>query len=128
MNQTDTTSFQPLAFDEPDGNLIAFRIDKGKVTAEQAEPLFERIRTAHADGRKLRVFYELHGIPMSQMGVVVEKLKQLGTILRTIERIAIVGDQRWLTVYRAVMDPITKMDIRVFGTDEADTALAWIRE
>ena len=58
----------------------------------------------------------------------LDKLKALGTILKTIERVAVIGDQRWLAAYTAIFDPITKADLRYFTTEEKETAAAWIRE
>ena len=40
---------------------------------------------------------------------------------------AIVGDAGWLELYAKVIDPITKPDIRHFGTADKDAALAWLR-
>lgn len=117
-----------LDLDDPEAGLLAYSIQHGKVTAEQGKEIFERISAAAGEGRKLRLYYELHSIPSTEGSVILEKLKQLGTILKTIERLAIVGDQRWLPAYRAIVDPITRMDIRHFTTDQADEARAWIRE
>lgn len=127
MTETAATTFRPLEIDEPEGRLIAYEVG-GKVTAEQAEPLFARIKKAASEGRKLRLYYELHGLPSTEGSVVVEKFKNLGTILKTIERVAIVGDQGWLSVYTAVADPITKMEIQSFKTDQREAARAWIQE
>lgn len=127
MTKLETATFHPLDFDEPEGRLIAYEVG-GKITAEQARPLFDRIERAAAEGRKLRVYYELHGFPTSEPGVLLEKLKHLGTILKTIERIAIVGDQRWLTAYTVIFDPITKADIRNFKSDDQAAARTWIQE
>ena len=127
MTKLETSTFQPLDFDEPDGRLIAYEI-AGKITAEQARPLFDRIERAAAEGRQLRVYYEIQGFPTGERSVLLEKLKHLGTILKTIERIAIVGDQRWLTAYTIIFDPMTRADIRNFKSDDRAAALDWIRE
>jgi len=127
MTKLETSTFQPLDFNEPEGRLIAYEV-AGKITAEQAQPVFDRIERANAEGRKLRLYYELHGFPTSEGSVMLEKLRHLGTILKTIERIAIVGDQRWLTAYTVIFDPLTKADLRNFKSDDRAAALAWIQE
>ena len=127
MTNTESVAFRPLDIDEPEGRLIAYEVG-GKITAEQAKVLFDRIEKAAAEDRKLRLYYELHGFPTSEASVMLEKLKRMGTILKTIERVAIVGDQRWLGVYAAIFDPFTKMKLRRFKNEEKDAALAWIRE
>ena len=59
--------------------------------------------------------------------------RRLATVLFTdivgsTEYAAKLGDQRWLAAYTAIFDPITKMDLRHFKTEEKDAAAAWIRE
>jgi hypothetical protein len=126
MSSTEPAGLQRLDIDDPAAGVLAYAV-RGKVTAEQGQELFSRFTRAAEEGRKLRLFYELHGFPSAEPSVYLDKLKALGTLLKTIERVAIVGDQRWLDVYTAIIDPITKADIRHFTTDERDAAVAWIR-
>jgi hypothetical protein len=127
MNVDQSEGLQRLEFDDPAAGIIAYTIG-GKITAEQAAEVFSEIDAAHAEGRKLRIFYEMHGFPTAAPSVFVEKFKHLGTILKTVERMAIVGDQRWLGVYTKIMDPITKPKMRHFTIDERAAAVEWIRE
>ena len=119
--------FHPLDIDEPEGNLIAYAVG-GKITTEQAQPLFDRIEKAAAEDRKLRLYYEMDGFPSSELGVFFEKMKHMRAIFKAFDRVAIVGDQGWLSVYTKIFDPITKMDIRNFKVEERDAARAWVRE
>ena len=113
--------------DDDEAGILAYSIE-GKITAEQAKEIFDRIEIGAAAGRRLRVYYEMQGFPKSEPSVFLEKLKRLGTILKTVERLAIVGDQRWLALYTAIFDPITRAELRRFKTDERGEAAAWIRE
>ncbi len=127
MSNVDSAGLRRLDIDDPEAGILAYSIE-GKVTSEQGQEIFERIEEAAKQGRKLRLYYELHGFPTAEAGVYLDKLKALGTILRTIERVAVIGDQRWLAVYTAIFDPITKADLRHFTTEEKDAAAAWVRE
>ncbi len=116
-----------LEFDDPAAGLMAYSVG-GKITAEQAQEVFDAIQAAADAGRKLRLYYELHGFPTAEPSVFVEKLKHMGAIWRAVERMAIVGDQRWLGVYTKLMDPVTKPDLRHFGVEEREAARAWLAE
>jgi hypothetical protein len=125
MTESETTGLRTLDFDDPAGGLLAYTID-GKITAEQAQPIFQRIEDAADEGRALRLYYELEGFPSAEASVFLEKLEHMRSIFKAVERLAIVGDQRWLELYVKVFDPITKVQLRHFSG--RDAALAWLRE
>jgi len=127
MSSVESKGMRRLELDDPEAGVLAYSVE-GKISAEQGQELFERVRAAANEGRRLRLYYEIHGFPTAEAGVYLDKLKAIGTIWRTIERMAIVGDQRWLGVYTAMFDPITKPDLKHFKTGQKDAALAWIRE
>ena len=123
----DSKGLTRLEIDDDEAGLLAYSL-AGKATTEQGEEFFTRVQTAHDAGRKVRVYYEMHGFPSADMGVVRTKLEHLGAMWNAIERMALVGDQGWLAIYTKLADPVTKPDIRHFSTDEKDAALAWLRE
>jgi len=127
MSVEQVQGLQLLDLDDPAAGIMAYSVG-GKITAEQGQDIFARIDAAAAEGRKLRLYYELHGFPTAAPSVFLEKFKRLGKILKTIERMAIVGDQRWLAAYTTIFDPITKPDMRHFKTEERAAAIDWIRE
>lgn len=126
MTTSQTGGLIPLEAHDPEAGLLAYAVG-GKITDEQAQSVFDEIKRASEAGRSLRIYYELEGFPSGTPSMMLEKLKMLGTILKTIERMAIVGDQRWLDLYQAIINPITKMEIQHFKTDQRDAALTWIR-
>ncbi len=127
MSGVETAGLQLLDLDDAEAGIIAYSVG-GRVTGEQAQEVWDRVDAAAAEGRKLRLYYEMHGFPSGEPSVFLEKMKRVGKIMKTIERMAIIGDQRWLGVYTRIVDPITKMDIRHFTTEQKDAAAAWIRE
>lgn len=128
MSDAQTSGFSLLDFDDPADGLLAYAMRPGDMTEEQMAPVWQRFDEAKAAGTKLRLYAEMHGIPSVDSGVVFDKLKRLGTILGTIDRMAIVGDAGWLEFYAKVIDPITKPRIKHFGTADAEVAKAWLRE
>ena len=114
-------------FDDAAAGLLAYEVDGGDLTEDKATPVWARFEAAKSEGRKLRVYAEMHAIPHVQGGVILDKLKRIGTLLSTMDRLAIVGDHGWLGIYEKLVDPVTRFDIRHFTTDQADEALAWLR-
>lgn len=129
MTDDDSTrGFSLLEFDDPEGGLLAYAMSAGALTEGEMAPIWKRFDDAKAKGTKLRLFAEMHGMPNVEPGFVWDKLKRIGTIMGTVERMAIVGDAGWLELYAKVIDPLTKPDVRHFGTAERDAALDWLRE
>ncbi|MDH3842650.1 MAG: STAS/SEC14 domain-containing protein, partial [Myxococcales bacterium] len=109
-------------------NLIAYSLGEGEVTDDELEPYWKRFDEAVSDGRKLRIYAEMHALPSFGQGLVVEKLKRLTTVTSAVERMAIVGDARWLAAYAKNVSPIIGADIRHFPMADKDAALDWVRE
>jgi SpoIIAA-like len=127
MTDLETPGLQLLDIDDAEAGLIAYTVG-GKITAEQTQEIWDRVDAAAEGGRKLRFYCEMHGFPTAESSVYIEKLKHVGKLMKTIERMAIVGDQRWIGAYTKIMDPITKPDLRHFTSEQVADARAWIRE
>jgi hypothetical protein len=52
----------------------------------------------------------------------------VGTLWKGIEKVAIVGDSRWLEIYIGIMDHLTPQELRHFSPDEKDVAFRWLVE
>ena len=116
-----------LDFDDPEGGVIAYSVGKGQIADEAAGEIWSRFDKAAAEGRKLSIYCEMNSIPSMDAGIIMEKFKRLGSILSTLDRFAIVGDQGWLDVYSRMVDPITRFEVRNFSTDQATLAQAWVQ-
>ncbi len=127
MNETKDTSLELLEFDDPDQGLLAYAIH-GKITAEAAAPIFERFTKASQAGTKIRIFADMQDYGGFELGVVSEKAKHLGSIFKTVERMAVVGDAGWMAIWAKVFDPVTRPDLRHFSSEQRDEALAWLQE
>lgn len=126
MSTHEPDGIEILDIDDPEAGILAYAVG-GTVTEEQAHALFERITAAAADGRKLRLLYDMHGFPSAPPKVLIEKLRLLARMLKTLERVAVIGDQTWLVGYGLFLK-LAPFEARVFKRAERDTALGWIRE
>ena len=127
MKDATSTGFRLLDFDDETSGLLAYALDEGTLLDQDAAPLWQRFKDAAAKGAKIRIYAEYHGTPKVSGGLVLAKLKTLGSILATMERMALVGDKAWMGLYEKVINPITQCEIRHFSTEERDAALAWLR-
>ena len=128
MNDTEEYGLKFLDFDDEANGLLAYSADGGEISSADAEPIWQRFREAQAAGTKIRIYAEMLAIPSVSGGLIVEKLKHLGSIMGSLERMAIVGDAGWLGIYAKIVDPMTKMDIKHFTLDQRDAAIAWLKQ
>lgn len=127
MTESELFGLRLHRFDDAAAGILAYAVDGGDLTEDKAAPVWARFDAAKAEGRKLRLYAEMHAIPHVQGGVILDKLRRIRTLLSTMDRLAIVGDHGWLGIYEKLVDPVTRFDIRHFTSDQADEALAWLR-
>lgn len=125
MSTTEPDGIEILDVDDPEAGILAYAVG-GTVTTEQAHAVFERITAAAQEGRKLQLLYDVHGFPTAPPMVLVEKLKNLGRVLKTFERVAFVGDQPWLKGY-ALLLKLAPFEFRAFPRTDFDRAVDWVR-
>ncbi len=128
MSEESKYGLKMLAIDNEKRGILAYSIDGGKISEDAAAPIWKRFDDAKDQGKKVRLYAEMSALPKASGGLVMEKLKRLGTIFTTIDRMAIVGDSGWMDVYAKIVDPITTFDVKHFATEQKDEAIAWISE
>jgi hypothetical protein len=105
------------------GSLIALRVG-GFVTKPEIERVRERFDAI--DG-KARLLLELEGLVGATPAGFWEDLKLSLRHLRTVERTAIVGDQRWIGWWAKGLARALRSEIRHFPSAERNAALDWLR-
>jgi hypothetical protein len=109
---------------ESNGALIALRVG-GMVTKPEIELV--RGRLDAIDG-KARLLLELEGMVGLTPAGFWEDLKMSLRHLRTVERAAVVGDQRWLGWWVKGLARVSPTEMRHFPSVERAAALAWLGE
>jgi hypothetical protein len=120
---TRGTEFVDLGTEDDD--VVGMRI-AGKVTAETIGALVERLETIRRAGKKARLYLDLTGYEGYDLGVVKEKLTHMGTLWSGIERCAYVVDRGWMVKMIGLVDAVTPMHLRAFGSDQDAEARAWV--
>lgn len=110
---------------EPNDRLVAVEID-GHFSAADMRAFIERLGEITGRGKKALVYQDMQGYDGVDIGALAEKLKHLGTLWKGIEKIAVVGDARWMEIYIALIDPVTPQRIKHFHGTEKDAAFAWL--
>ena len=105
-----------------------YSIDGGDIPEDASSIIWQRFDDAKAKGTTVRVYAEMSVLPKVSGKLVMEKLKRLGTIFSTVDRMAIVGDAGWMDIYAKIVDPFTKFEVKHFPVDQKEAAVAWIKE
>lgn len=105
-------------------NIIGFELD-GTIRAEEMERITAYFEEAMQQERPLRLLGRIKHIGgIEPAGLFsTDYLRMKLHALRGVERYALVGGPAWLAGWAALVDPLTKMDVRHFAA--ADEALAW---
>ena len=119
----DGIEFVDLGTDDP--NVIGVKAT-GKVTADAITRIVERIESVQASGNKARMYLDLANYEGYELPVVKEKLAHIGTFWNSIERCAYVLDKAWMSKAIGLVDAVTPMHLRAFGTDQDAEARAWV--
>jgi SpoIIAA-like len=112
-----------LAPDQP--NVIALRAS-GDLTGQAMHDFIDRIKNAHEEHGKLRLFVDLTNYDGFEWSVVGEKLANFQTLMTSFDRLAYVVDKQWMASWISLVDAVTPMQFRAFKSEESDDAIAWI--
>lgn len=109
---------------ESQGALIALRVG-GMVTKPEMELVSRRLDGIEG---KARLLLELEGLVGLTPAGFWEELRLSLRHLRTIERAAIVGDQRWLKWWVKSLARVSPTQTRHYTLSEKEQALQWLTE
>jgi len=112
-------------------HLVAMRIS-GSITAEDISKAYRATEDALKDNERISFFAEIEGsVNITIEGLAKDLVEGLGQItkLGRYYRAAVVTNQGWIAaITRAEGVLFCTIDMRVFGLDESDKALAWASE
>ncbi|MEZ4454629.1 MAG: STAS/SEC14 domain-containing protein [Nannocystaceae bacterium] len=98
----------------------------GRVTLEDTRPFFDAIEAVHARGAKCRLLLDMGDLRGAELGVAWEKMHHMRALMTSIERLAVIGEQRWLDLWLKVATHIMPTEARHFHASELDAAWAWL--
>jgi hypothetical protein len=113
--------------EEANGRILVAELS-GKLTKEDFHkflPEAERLITRHG---KIRVLCPVHNFDGWELGALWEDIKFDLKHFSDIERLALVGHQKWQSGMAIFCRPFTESKVRHFDQDDLDKAEAWVRD
>jgi hypothetical protein len=110
---------------QPDERVLAYELT-GNFTGDDMRTFIERLEKISSSGQKALLYQDMAEYGSVDLEAIQEKLKNLGTIWRAVEKIAVVGDARWLEIYIGIMDHLTPQQMKYFDRAQKDEAFAWL--
>ncbi len=110
---------------QPNERLLAYELS-GDFTGDDMRTFVERLEKIADSGRKALLYQDMVARGSFDFETIRVKIQNLGTIWRSVEKIAIVGDARWLEIYIGILDHLTPQHMKYFERSEKDEAFAWL--
>jgi len=107
--------------------VLAFKMS-GKLHDEDYKtfvPLIDAVAAKQGKVRLLAVFQDFHGWDLHALW---DDIKFATTHCTKIERIALVGDQKWEAWMATICKPFTMAKIKYFDASQIEAAWAWLGE
>ncbi len=114
-------------YEENGGKLLAIHVT-GNLVKQDYEgfvPVFERLVRAHG---KLRVLFDLSGFLGWKEGSFWDEIKFDLKHFSDIDRLAMVGDNKWQEGLATFSKPFTQATVRYFDVAKAEDAFRWLKE
>ena len=108
-------------------SVLAFRLS-GKLHDADYESFVPAIDAVLAKEGKVRLLAQFHDFHGWDMHALWDDIKFSTTHCTKIERIALVGEEKWEKGMAAVCKPFTMAQIRYFDADEMKAAESWLGE
>ena len=109
----------------PSERLLAYEIS-GDFTGDDMRAFVERLDKIANSGQKALLYQDMVDRGSFDFETIKIKIQNLGTIWRSVEKIAIVGDARWLEIYISLVDHLTPQQMKYFERTEKVEAFAWL--
>ena len=110
---------------EPNERLLVYEIS-GDFTGDDMRSFVERLEKIANSGQKALLYQDIVDRGSFDFETIKVKIQNLGIIWRSVEKIAIVGDARWLEIFIGILDHLTPQQMKYFERSEKDEAFAWL--
>jgi hypothetical protein len=110
---------------ETAGNTLGWRIE-GRLSDAEVAAMHEQLDAAIAASGSVRLLVDLTGLEGVEPAAAWEDLRRSFGKLDAIERMALLGDERWQEWLATASDAVTSVDVRYLA-DRREVAWAWVR-
>ena len=110
---------------EPNERLLAYELS-GDFTGDDMRSFVERLEKIANSSQKALLYQDMVDRGSFDFETIKVKIQNLGTIWRSVEKIAVVGESKWLEVYIGLVDHLTPQQVKYFDSSEKAEAFAWL--
>lgn len=110
--------------EEADGKIVSVELS-GKLTKKDYERFAPEMASLVRKHGKVRMLVRMHDFQGWSAGALWEDIKFAWEHFSDIERIALVGDQKWQAGMAAFCKPFTKATVRYFDEKDVEKAIDW---
>jgi hypothetical protein len=108
-------------------HILAFRLS-GKLHDDDYKTFVPRVNEAVAQQGNIRMLAEFHDFDGWDARALWDDIKFATEHCASMERIALVGDEKWEKWMAAVCKPFTLAKVKYFDASEIDDAWRWVAE
>ncbi|WP_435199993.1 STAS/SEC14 domain-containing protein [Janibacter sp. GS2] len=107
-------------------NIVSVTLD-GSVSADEDDAAQREIAAVAAEHGKARMLLDYEGIDLSRVEprAVWEDLKGV-RLLGDIDRVGVVADSRAIESFAEVLGAVSAVEVRAFGHQQREAAVAWL--
>lgn len=110
---------------ESSGDVLGYSIE-GELTADSVERMQAELATAIREHGSIRLLVRMDGMDEVEPSAVWEDLKMTPDYVRSIDRIAVIGDERWHRWSTSLADVFSEAEYFEPGQDFR--AWEWLRD
>jgi hypothetical protein len=110
---------------ESAGDVLGYAIE-GELTAESVERMQAEMATAMREHGSIRLLVRVDGMDEVEPSAVWEDLKMTSDYVRNIDRLAVIGDERWHRWSTSLADVFS--EAAYFGPGRDADAWEWLRD
>ncbi len=106
-------------------NIIAFKAE-GEITKADYDSLIPLLNKTGREHDAIRLLVEIGDIKGITIRAFLEDVATYFKHIRSIEKIAVIGDSQAEKVWAKLADPFTRTDVKYHPRAEKDLAMEWI--
>jgi hypothetical protein len=113
--------------EQSSGNTIGFKVS-GTITKEDYAVLVPEVESLVDQMGDINILMDLSDFRWEKINAWGADMKFGSTYRKKIDKMAIVGDKKWMKWMTSIADPFYAREAKFFQTDESDAAWVWLNQ
>jgi hypothetical protein len=116
----------PVEFHADENNIVTIQLS-GKLTKDDYATLVPECESAIQQHGAIRILFQMTDFHGWEWAAAWEDLKFDAKHHADIEKLAMVGENKWEKAMATLCKPFTKADVRYFPAEEVAQAMEWLQ-